>query len=269
MIRINPVIELRAQAAFRVKLEPYLDQMMNKKLSFMALAITFPHLAFSQALVSPQEASTTSPSLDLIKVFQGSPIIYTLLLTMSILSFILWLYSVMTLRSRELVPDSFMDEVRQQLREKRYEAALKTCQKDHHFASSILSCGLIAREHGPQVVMEAMQAEGRRCGTTLWQRLSLLNDIAMTAPMLGLLGTVLGMFYAFYDTGQTPESITNIFDGLGIAIGTTVAGLIVAILATLFHTTLKVRVVKLLNALEDRTLALGHLIDSKASSAEG
>ena len=111
-----------------------------------------------------------------------------------------------------------------------------------------------------------MQAEGRRCGMNLWQRISLLNDVAVIAPMLGLLGTVLGMFYAFYDNNQTPESIATIFDGLGIAIGTTVAGLIVAILAMVFHTTLKFRLVKLLNVIEDQALNLGNLIQTKPNN---
>ena len=99
--------------------------------------------------------------------------------------------------------------------------------------------------------------------TSFWQRLSLLNDIVIVAPMLGLLGTVIGMFYAFYDVNRSIESINSLFDGLGIAVGTTVVGLIVAIVAMILYTTLKYRIVKMLSHVENEALALSSLIDSR------
>ncbi len=71
----------------------------------------------------------------------------------------------------------------------------------------------------------------------------------------------LGLFYAFYDVNRSADTLASIFDGLGIAVGTTVAGLIVAISAMIFYATLKLRFVRLLNVLENETLALGNLID--------
>jgi biopolymer transport protein ExbB len=221
-------------------------------------------IPLSIALITPitsLAAENTKTMLDLGKVFQGSPIIYSVLLLMSICSFILWLYTLLTLRISDMMPKSFLKQIRSQLSEQHYEAALVTCKQDDNFISSLIFSGLSARKHGAQVVIDSIQSEGRRKGISLWQRISLLNDIALTAPMLGLLGTVLGMFYAFYDNNQSAESITNIFDGLGIAIGTTVAGLIVAILATVFYTSLKLRLVKLLNNIEDEALSLANLIE--------
>jgi len=109
-------------------------------------------------------------------------------------------------------------------------------------------------------MMDAMKTEGKRAATPFWQRLSLLNDIAIVAPMLGLLGTVIGMFYAFYDVNRSVESINALFDGLGIAVGTTVVGLIVAILAMIFATTLKYRLVKTLSLVENEALGVSALI---------
>ena len=64
-------------------------------------------------------------------------------------------------------------------------------------------------------MIEAMKSEGKRASVHFWQRIGLLNDIAIIAPMIGLLGTVLGMFYAFYDINRSIESISTLFDGLG------------------------------------------------------
>lgn len=199
--------------------------------------------------------------LDLIQVFKSAPFIYSILLTLSLFSFVVWLYSFMTVRDSSMVPTDFLREVRSLLQTKQYDAALTICQRAPHFTGSILSCGILARTHGHQVMVEAMQAEGKRCGVTLWQRISLINDVVVIAPMLGLLGTVLGLFYAFYDVNRSPDTLASIFDGLGIAVGTTVAGLIVAILAMVFYATLKFRIIRLLNTLENETLLLGNLIE--------
>ncbi|MCH9609270.1 MAG: Tol-Pal system protein TolQ [Chlamydiales bacterium] len=207
-------------------------------------------------------ATAETSHLDLVEVFQASPVIYTILMILSLFSFIVWLYSMMTLRLSTIMPLSFLRKVRKQLGEKRYQAAFATCQKSRNFTASILASGIASRGHGHQVVVEAMQTEGKRCGVTLWQRISLINDVVVIAPMLGLLGTVLGLFYAFYDVNRSPDTLASIFDGLGIAVGTTVAGLIVAIMAMVFYATLKFRVIKLLNTIENETLSAGQLIEA-------
>ncbi|MCH9627905.1 MAG: Tol-Pal system protein TolQ [Chlamydiales bacterium] len=206
--------------------------------------------------------ATDTPHLDLVHVFRAAPLIYSILLTLSLFAFVVWLYSFLTVRQSLMIPSEFLKTVRGLLLEKRYDAALSACQKARNFSGSILACAIMARAHGHQVMVEAMQTEGKRCGVTLWQRISLINDVAVIAPMLGLLGTVLGLFYAFYDVNRSPDTLASIFDGLGIAVGTTVAGLIVAILAMVFYATLKFRIVQLLTTLENETLALGNLIET-------
>jgi biopolymer transport protein ExbB len=247
----------------RLKIKP------KKILSFLLFGtvLGISGAAFAE-IATPTSKEASASTLDLVKVFEGSPVIYTALISMSVLSFVIWLYSLLTLRLSDMVPEEFMLKVREDIKDKRFEAALAYCKEDNNFSSNILACGLSSRKQGPQVVMEAMQAEGRRAATTLWQRISLLNDVAVIAPMLGLLGTVLGMFYAFYDTSRSVETITSIFDGLGIAMGTTVAGLIVAILAMVFYTTLKFRIVRLLNTVENEALAVACLIEVDSTDSK-
>ena len=201
--------------------------------------------------------------LDLYQVYKASPFIYSILFVLSLFAFVVWFYSFLTVRQGTVIPADFIRHIRFLLSEKKYDAALVSCQKAKHFTGSVLATALLAREHGHQVMIEAMQTEGKRCGVTLWQRISLINDVVVISPMLGLLGTVLGLFYAFYDMNRTPDTLASIFDGLGIAVGTTVAGLIVAILAMIFYATLKFRTIRILNSLENETLALGNLIHTQ------
>jgi biopolymer transport protein ExbB len=205
-------------------------------------------------------------SLDLIKVFQSCPIIYAVLILMSLTSFAIWLYSLITWRLSEMMPNDFVSQLRMLLVDKHFDAALALCDQNDNFVSQIIATGILSRKHGPQVMIDSMQSEGRRCGNSLWQRIILLNEIAVIAPMIGLLGTVLGLFLAFYNNKHTAESIASIFDGLGVAVGTTVVGLIVAILAMIFYTTLKFRVISLLNAIENETLSLVTIIEVDQNS---
>jgi len=214
--------------------------------------LAMPTLFFAQEVVR----------LDLVEVFRAAPIIYLLLTGLSLFSLTLWLYTLQSLKISKLMPLPFLRRVRKKLADREYDDALDYCQSQGHCTASIIACALQTRSHGHQVMVEAMQTEGKRFGVTLWQRLSLINDVAIIAPMLGLLGTVLGLFHAFYDVNRSPDTLASIFDGLGIAVGTTVAGLIVAICAMVFYATLKYRVVQLLNQVENETLALGKLIET-------
>jgi biopolymer transport protein ExbB len=192
---------------------------------------------------------------DLIQVFQSCPLIYSLLILMSILAVSIWLYSMFTLRTSLVIPKTLLDNLNTLFNERKYDEALDICQKKETYTASILAAGIAARKYGPQMIIESMTSEGKRIALILWQRISLLNEIAVIAPMVGLLGTVVGLFLAFYDSNRNAESMASLFDGLGIAIGTTVVGLIVSILAMILYTTLKFRVVNLLNTIESETLA--------------
>lgn len=202
-------------------------------------------------------------TLELKKVFEASPIIYSSLLFLSIFAMSLWLYTLFTFRSKRILPSPLASELKTVMQNEKWDLAQEICQKSPGPLTAIIMAGLKTRNLGAQVMIDAMKTEGKRISTPFWQRLSLLNDIAIVSPMLGLLGTVIGMFYAFYDVNRSVESINALFDGLGIAVGTTVLGLIVAILCMLFSTTLKYRFLKTLSLVETEALALSTLMPKR------
>jgi biopolymer transport protein ExbB len=234
----------------------------------MKIVRTFALLSFLQCsyAVAAEDVFTQAQqtgALDLHRVFAASPLIYSLLVVLSIASVSIWLYTFITLKLKDMMPDAFTHQVRQLLSERQFDSALSLCHESRNFCSSIIASGISARRHGPQVMMDVVQAEGRRQGNSLWQRIALLNEVAVIAPMLGLLGTVMGIFMGFYDSGNSPDSLASIFDGFGIAVGTTVAGLIVAILAMIFYATLKYRVLNVLNTVENEAVAIINLVDQE------
>lgn len=206
-------------------------------------------------------------TIDLNKVFAGAPLIYSLLGALSIAGLAVWIYTLVTWRSRLAMPEEFLQQIKEKIGQGDLAGALKQCQDSESAIASILASGLKMHRQGGQAVFQAVEAEGKRLGLYLWQKVSLLNDIAVTAPMLGLLGTVLGIFYGFYDKNRSFESLITVFDGLGIAIGTTVIGLVVAILVMILHATLKLWATSLMSDLETQALEIAaSVIDSAHSS---
>jgi biopolymer transport protein ExbB len=208
-------------------------------------------------------------AIDLQQAFEGSPIIYSLLFAMSVIAVGIWLYSILSLRFTARVSVQMVKNLENRLNSNHFDEALHLCDEKNDLFCKMIASGIHSRRHGLPVMIEAMKAEGKRSSISFWQKIGLLNDIAIIAPMLGLLGTVLGMFYAFYDVNRSIESISTLFDGLGISVGTTVAGLIVAILALILHSTAKYRLVRALTLVENQAQSVATIIDDRTSIYKG
>lgn len=220
--------------------------------------------------VDTEELAPETPiQVDLEAAFAGSPIIYSILLALSTFALCLWLYSLFTLRQEQQISAAMLKNLRNKLSSNHFDDALSLCLHHDNLFSKMVASGIQTRRYGPSIILETMSSEGKRASSHFWQRLSLLNDIAVVAPMLGLLGTVLGMFYAFYDLNRSIESISSLFDGLGISVGTTVAGLVVAILALILHSIAKYRLVQTLTHVEREAQAFVTLIDENNPTHRG
>jgi len=221
-------------------------------------------LTKEQAIIKkPIKPNIKSNALNLKEVFLASPIIYSILLLMNICSSVILLYTFLTFKPKDLIPKDTFEEIRSRLVKEDFDGALSFCENKNDLLAKMITSGINARKHGAQFMMDTIKSEGRRATQSFWHRVGILNDIVVVAPMLGLLGTVIGMFYAFYDINRSIESLTALFDGLGIAVGTTVAGLIVAIIAMGFHAILKYRMIKTLQVVENNAVSLASLITTK------
>ncbi len=239
----------------------------------VALLAEVPEIQEDAAILNVDATSLEKKNeviaVNIQQAFSGSPIIYTILSAMSIFSLCVWLYSILSLRKSGAISALFLKNVKNKLNSNHFDDALSLCQHHENLISKMVASGINARRHGLPIMIEAMKSEGKRASIHFWQRIGLLNDIAIIAPMLGLLGTVLGMFYAFYDINRSIESISTLFDGLGVSVGTTVAGLIVAILALILHSIAKYRLVKVLATVENEAQSLATLIDDRTVEYKG
>jgi biopolymer transport protein ExbB len=198
-----------------------------------------------------------------VQIFAGSPTIYLILLGMSIVSVALWLLNLVTLKKFAFTNHFLIKNVRNKLMSNQYDEVMQICKADTSFFAKMMLSAVSSRKYGLQFMLESMKSEGKRSSVSFWQRLNIIHDIAIIAPLIGLMGTVLGMLYAFYDLNRSIESISSLFDGLGVSVGTTVSGIFVAILAMVLHSISKYRLVKSLTFVENEAVALAHLIDNK------
>lgn len=203
------------------------------------------------------------------QAFRASPFIYSLLFALSVGALGIWLYTAFLLNRISQVPLTFVSHLQDRLNSNHFEEAFFLCSQHSHIYGKMVGAGILSRKHGLSAIAEAMKGEGKRVSIQLWQKIGLLNDIAIIAPLFGLLGTVLGMFYAFYDVNRSIESVSTLFDGLGVSVGTTVAGLFVAILSLILHSTAKYRLVRALANAESQTQRFAHLIDDRTSISQG
>ena len=215
------------------------DNIQNKNLKMFSEQIPNDEITMGDSLITLKDnlvQENTSPiispskksgSLNLKEVFSASPIIYSTLMIMSIVSVVILLYTLIAFKQKDLMSKSTVEDIKEYLLKEQFDEALSYCENKKNLLATMIASGIYTRSHGAQFMIETIKSEGKRATESFWHRISILNDIVIIAPMLGLLGTVIGMFYAFYDINRSIDSLSALFDGLGVAVGTTVGGLVV------------------------------------------
>lgn len=186
-------------------------------------------------------------------LFNTSPVINGLIFALSGVSVMLFIFFMATIHPRALAPATFIDDVTKLVVDRQFDQAASYCRNHRHlFAGTVIGrCVENAfRDHA--TLMTIAESEGQRRANILWNRISYLVDISAVAPMLGLLGTVMGMLQAFFVLPSQSASINSglLTQAIGGAMATTFFGLIVAIATVIFYSIVKSRTTKTLAEVE-------------------
>ncbi len=159
-------------------------------------------------------------------------------------------YNFMTLKVNKLSPNYFAEDIMQKLEKKKHKIAEELCKSHKNIISDIVLAGLKKESKGAVFAREAMENCARDKIAGLWQNISYLSDIAIVAPMIGLLGTVLGMIQAFNVIAFQVAVVKPVLlaGGVSKAMVTTAGGLIVAIPVMLFYAYFRGKVQEISNA---------------------
>lgn len=186
-------------------------------------------------------------------LFMVSPIINGSLAVMSALATVIFLYLLLTVTSRNYMPAGFVDDVTRLVINRQFDQANNLCTNNRRiFASSIVQRCIENRDKDTAVILAMQQAEGRRRAERLWSVVGYISEIANIAPMVGLLGTVIGMIKAFFTLDTRNPSLKSdlLANNIAEAMGTTMFGLIVAITAGIYFTIIKNRATRVLTDVE-------------------
>ena len=166
-----------------------------------------------------------------------------------------------TLRPSRVTPPNLLGQVWKWIKDKKLNNQKLKELRASSPLGEILAAGLANSKHGREIMKECIQEAAGRVIHDLERYLNALGTIAGIAPLLGLLGTVLGMieiFSSFMGSGMANAAL--LASGISKALITTAAGLIVAIPALFFHRYLQRRVDELVVGMEQEAIRLVEVV---------
>ena len=163
---------------------------------------------------------------------------------------------------------SFMARIKDYIYDGKLDAALKLCRDTKSPSARMIEKGISRLGRPMSDVLVAIENVGNIEIAKLEKGLSLLATISGGAPMLGFLGTVMGMVQAFFEMEQAGGNTINLSQlsgGIYTAMVTTVAGLIVGVCAYFAYNYLVGRVNEVMRRLEMRSMEFLDLLNEPAA----
>jgi biopolymer transport protein ExbB len=157
-----------------------------------------------------------------------------LLLILSIFALAVLIDRIWAYRSLRINESRLLERVRSALKRDKSDEAMYVCESANNPLADVLKVGIKNRNLPIEDVAELVDGAMLKTKTILEKRLSILSTISFIAPLLGLLGTVLGIIRAFRDlavSGSGGPSVVMM--GVAEALVTTVMGILIAIPASI------------------------------------
>jgi|TARA_X000000368_G_scaffold379441_1_gene334529 biopolymer transport protein ExbB len=191
----------------------------------------------------------------------GGNIIMSVLGILSIFAIYILFERINTLNKAKKETPNFVSKIATLVAEKREKDAIDICQKEDTIVSRMMEKGLKRIGEPLTEIHSAMENQAKLEVNKLESNLTNLATISGAAPMIGFLGTVIGMILAFHDMASAGGNIDveMLSKGIYTAMITTVAGLVVGIISFISYNFLLARVDKIVFNMED---SASELLDS-------
>ncbi len=227
-----------------------------------------PTAASSTAAAGGEPEKSYLIPTDPIQLFLAGGFLMWPILLASVISLWFVLERMVVLRRRRVIPRAFVDRFIQHLEQGKLnaETALRLCEENQSPIAEVFAHGI--RKWGkPSVEVEqAIIDGGERQVSQLRTHLRIINGVATVAPLLGLLGTVVGMIMSFNELAQGGDAdrAQRLAGGIGVALITTAAGLFVAIPSLILYMFLAGKVDGLVMEMDGLAQKVVNLISSEA-----
>lgn len=221
--------------------------------------------AMAQELAIAEEPVQESINLWTMAQYGGwIMIILALMLAWAVYIFV---ERMLTIKAATKEDKSFMDRIRDFIHDGKIDSALNLCKQTNTPSARMVEKGISRIGRPMQDVQVAIENVGNLEVGILEKGLVIMATIAAGAPMLGFLGTVLGMVQTFFNMAQNASGVIEmaaLSEGMYQAMVTTIGGLIVGILAMFAYNLLVARIDRVVRVLESRTLEFMDLLNEPA-----
>jgi biopolymer transport protein ExbB len=209
-----------------------------------------------------KKVEAEEPQLDFVqtlkqKYIEGDPLWMTPVLICMIIGIALSIERIVYLNLSTINTEKFLNDVENALQSGGVSAAKDLCRNTRGPIASIFYQGLDRSEEGIDMVEKSVVSYGGVQMGLMEKGLSWLQLFIALSPMLGFLGTVIGMIQAFdkiVKDGQV--SPTTVADGIKVALLTTVFGLISAMFLQVFYNYITAKIDDLVNEMENASISL-------------
>lgn len=206
-------------------------------------------------VIVPEEKTLTVWQLVSSGGTGGAIVMFTLLI-LSILAVYIIVERFMVIKQASKEDANFMNQIKDNILDGKIDAAKELCKSNDTPIARMIGKGVVRIGKPLSDIGTAVENTGKLELNKLEKNLSTLATISGAAPMIGFLGTVIGMILVFHKmaSGGGGVDLQTLSDGIFTAMVTTVAGLIVGIMAYVGYNTLVARVEKIVFVMEARTM---------------
>lgn len=197
---------------------------------------------------------------------QGGPLMIVIAL-LSLVCIYIFVERAIVINRAAREDDTFMKRIRDYIHEGEIESAFNLCKKTGTPYARLIAKGISRIGRPINDILAAVENTGNIEIATLSKGLPWLATTAAGAPMLGFLGTVIGMVQAFYSIASEGNSanIATFSSGIYTALVTTVAGLVVGVIALFAYNYLVARINSMMNMLESKSMEFMDLLNEPAA----
>ena len=218
-------------------------------------------------LIQESAPLQTEKTLSLIELIQkgglGGQIIIGLLVVLLLVVVYIYFERLFTIRDAVKISSNFMSQIRTYVLNGKIDNAQQICLSENKPVARLISKGLSRIGRPLEDINTTIENAGRLEIYKLEKNVSILATIAGAAPMLGFLGTVIGMILSIFEISNAGGNINMqlLADGLYTAMTTTVAGLIVGIIGYITYNHLVVKTNKVVYQMEASSLEFLDLLN--------
>jgi biopolymer transport protein ExbB len=204
--------------------------------------------------------------ISLIELFLAGGWMMWVLLALSFIAIWIFVERLMAIYKASKIDDRFMDQIKQYVHSGQINYAIDLCRMTESPIARLIEKGLERIGRPLSDVQTAVENMGNLEVSRLERGLPMLATVSGGAPMIGFLGTVVGMIKAFYNMAVAGSSIdiALLSEGIYFALVTTVGGLIVGIMAFFGYNYLVARIESVIYKMESNTIEFMDLLNEPA-----